>query len=71
MIYIKDKGNRTQIYIPRNGEVVVDYATQDDLNELSQKVDTLYDKVVGEYATISYVDGLVGNINNRLEEILN
>jgi hypothetical protein len=71
MIYIKDKGNRTQIYIPRNGEVVAGYATQGELNELSKKVDRLYDKVVGEYATKSYVDGLVGNINNRLEEILN
>jgi hypothetical protein len=71
MIYIKDKGNRTQIYIPRNGEVGAGYATQGELNELSKKVDRLYDKVVGEYATKSYVDGLVGNINNRLEEILN
>lgn len=71
MIYIKDKGNRTQIYIPRNGEIVAGYATQGELNELSKKVDRLYDKVVGEYATKSYVDGLVGNINNRLEEILN
>lgn len=71
MIYIKDKGNRTQIYIPRNGEVVAGYATQGELNELSKKVDRIYDKVVGEYATKSYVDGLVGNINNRLEEILN
>lgn len=71
MIYIKDKGNRTQIYIPRNGEVVAGYATQSELNELSKKVDRLYDKVVGEYATKSYVDGLIGNINNRLEEILN
>lgn len=70
MIYIKDKGNRTQIFIPRNGEVVAGYATQGELNALANKVDRLYDKVVNDYATKSYVDNIVGDINNRLEEIL-
>lgn len=62
MIYIKDKSNRTQIFIPRNGEVPVDYATEADIAELNEKLKN--------YATKEYVDSLVGNINNRLQEIL-
>lgn len=70
MIYIKDKGNRTQIFIPRNGNVDAGYATEGELTELANKVDRLYNKVTTEYATKVYVDEVVGTINNRLEEIL-
>lgn len=62
MIYIKDKSNRTQIFIPRNGELAVDYATEADIAEINDKLKN--------YATKEYVDSLVGNINNRLQEIL-
>lgn len=63
MIYIKDKGNRTQIFIPRTADVTVEYATQADINEINRKLEA--------YATKEYVDALVGVINNELEEILN
>lgn len=66
MIYIKDKGNRTQIFIPRNGEVTVDYATEADILEINERLNA----IVENYATKEYVDDVVGYINNELEEIL-
>lgn len=66
MIYIKDKGNRTQIFIPRNGKVAVDYATEVDILEINERLNA----IVENYATKEYVDDVVGYINNELEEIL-
>lgn len=57
MIYIKDKGNRTQIYIPRNGNVVADYATQVELDEVKKELNTR-------------IDNLLEEINNQLNDIL-
>lgn len=66
MIYIKDKGNNSQIYISRLGVPDYDgkeYATvkyvDDRINELSN-----------EYATIEYVNNILLAINKQLENIL-
>lgn len=63
MIHIKDKQNRTQIYIPRNGNVVTDYATQVELDEVKKE---LNDK-------INYNNNLINDniedINNTLSDV--
>lgn len=67
MIYIKDKGNKTVINIPRRGDFAPDFATKLDVEEINLRIDAVEE----EYATKVYVDTIVGNINNVLEEILN
>lgn len=87
MIYIKDKGNKTVINIPRRGDFAPDFATKLDVENLDKRIikieenyatkldveeiDLRIDAVEEEYATKVYVDTIVGNINNVLEEILN
>ena len=62
MITIKDKGNRSQIYIPRDG-VSQNYITYTDLEELKNKISN-------EYTTKEHIDEKIGLIDNKLEEIL-
>lgn len=57
MIYIKDKGNRTHIYIPRQGDVVVDYANKEYIDDkIAEMTEEITDILEG--------------INNKLETIL-
>lgn len=42
MIYIKDKQNRTQVYIPRSGEVRADFVLETDF---TQAVEELQDGI--------------------------
>lgn len=67
MIYIKDKGNRTQVFIPRGGNLQIDYVTNADLELINIRLSA----IEKEYATKVYVDDIVGEVNNELEEILN
>lgn len=64
MIYIKDKSNRTQIFVPRQGDVVTEYVTTGVFN------DTI-EEIAEDYATKDYVNDAIGAINNELENILN
>lgn len=66
MIYIKDKGKRTQIFIPRYDGVNVDYATQSDIEELNNKFKLYYTKIEVD----NIINNTLGTINNELEEIL-
>lgn len=51
MIVIKYKGKRTPIYIPRNGEGTVEYATDLDIQELDDKIQKTNQSLHGlEYA---------------------
>ena len=51
MILIKYKGKRTPIYIPRNGEGTVEYATDLDIQELDDKIQKTNQSLHGlEYA---------------------
>lgn len=51
MIIIKYKGKRTPIYIPRNGEGAVEYATDLDIQELDDKIQKTNQSLHGlEYA---------------------
>lgn len=38
MIYIKDKQNRTQVYVPRNGEVRADFVMETDFTQAVEKL---------------------------------
>lgn len=53
MIYIKDKQNRTQVYIPRNGEVRADFVLETDF---TQAVEELQDGIdeSREYSLVLY-----------------
>lgn len=65
MIFIKDKGNRTQIFIPRNGEINVNYATQSDIEQLNDRINF----IMGNYATKEYVNDALDGIADQLIEI--
>lgn len=67
MINIKDKGNRSQIFIPRQGEVIAEYVTTADLEkfEAQLKLDLALN-----YATKDYVNEIIGTVNNALSNLL-
>lgn len=67
MINIKDKGNRSQIFIPRQGEVIAEYVTTADLENFGAKLKL---ELTYNYATKDYVNELLGTVNNALSNLL-
>mgnify|MGYP003298071060 CR=1 FL=1 len=59
MIYIKNKGKRTQIFLPRQREVIEDYASKDYVDyQIEEITDTLT-------AIDNKLEEVLKNINNQ------
>ena len=64
MIIIKDKINKSQIFIPRNDkDLNVDYVTNGELKLFEKRLEN-------KFATIDYVNEILLSINKQLENIL-
>lgn len=69
MIIIKDKMRNTEVFVPRSNDFdTADYVTE---QELTQNNDTIKSFVNANYATKEFVEEILGDINNVLEEIIN
>jgi hypothetical protein len=69
MIIIKDKLKKTEVFVPRTSDFdVSEYITEKGLESYD---DSLKAYIEQRYASKEYVNVVIGNINNVLEEIIN